>query len=181
MSLALKFYFRIMFKKGVILLLLLLAHFAWAGNPTGKPFKKKVTPEEAISFLKAHEIAVDSCHLHLYISIYEWIGTRYKYRSKKGSGGLDCSGFAKIIYKDVYHKELKGGSADIFPKTFALEKNQLEVGDLVFFKIRRNRISHVGIYLGNNKFVHSAVKGGVRIDSMESPYYKQTFFKGGRL
>jgi lipoprotein Spr len=55
------------------------------------------------------------------------------------------------------------------------------VGDLVFFKIKKNRISHVGVYLGNNKFAHSAVKGGVRIDSLDTPYYKKTFYKGGRL
>lgn len=146
-----------------------------------KPHHKKVNANEAITFLNDHQIAIDSCHLNLYTSIYEWIGTRYKYSGKKGKGGLDCSGFAKIIYKDVYHKELQGGSASIFPKTFALSKHELEVGDLVFFKIRKNRISHVGIYLGNNKFVHSAVKGGVRIDSLDSPYYKRTFYKGGRL
>ena len=87
----------------------------------------------------------------------------------------------EVIYKEVYQKELKGGSADIFPKTYSLSKEQLEVGDLVFFKIRKSRISHVGIYLGNNKFVHAAVKGGVRIDSLEAPYYKKTFYRGGRL
>lgn len=166
-----------MFKRVILFVLVILANVVFAE----KPHHKKVNADETFHFLNAHEISVDSCHLTLYTSIYEWIGTRYKYSAKNGKGGLDCSGFAKIIYKDVYQKELQGGSASIFPKTFALNKNELEVGDLVFFKIRKNRISHVGIYLGNNKFVHSAVKGGVRIDSLDSPYYKRTFYKGGRL
>lgn len=153
----------------------------FAGNTIVKRKKKIVTQEEAVSFLCAYEIEVDSCHLALYSAVYEWMGTRYKYSGKKGNGGLDCSGFAKIIYKEVYQQELKGGSADIFPKTFAINKDQLAVGDLVFFKIRKSRISHVGIYLGNNKFVHAAVKGGVRIDNLDTPYYKNSFYKGGRL
>jgi lipoprotein Spr len=161
--------------------MLFFAGQSFAGNKIEKSIKRKASQEEAFSFLCAHQIEPDSCHIDLYNTVYEWIGTRYKYSGKKGKGGLDCSGFAKIIYKDVYQKELKGGSADIFPKTYALNKNQLEVGDLVFFKIRKNRISHVGIYLGNNKFAHAAVKGGVRIDSLDSPYYKKTFYKGGRL
>jgi lipoprotein Spr len=131
--------------------------------------------------LCANQIEPDTCHFDLYNTIYEWIGTRYKYSGKKGKGGLDCSGFAKIVYKQVYHKELQGGSAAIYPKTYSLNKSELEVGDLVFFKIKKNRISHVGVYLGNNKFAHSAVKGGVRIDSLDTPYYKKTFYKGGRL
>jgi lipoprotein Spr len=174
-------YFWAMIKKIGILFLILIVGQSYAGNNAGHHGKKTATIDEAISFLGAHHIEADSCQLELYKSVYAWMGTRYKYSGKKGKGGLDCSGFAKIIYKDVYHKELKGGSADIFPKTFALNKNELAVGDLVFFKIRKNRISHVGIYLGNNKFVHSAVKGGVRIDSLDAPYYKKTFFKGGRL
>lgn len=170
-----------MIKRIGIFLLIVFASHTFAGAINGKNGKKKATQEEAVSFLCAHQINPDSCQLDLYSAVYEWIGTRYKYSGKKGKGGLDCSGFAKLIYKEVYQKELKGGSADIYPKTFSLNKNQLEVGDLVFFKIRKGRISHVGIYLGDNKFVHAAVKGGVRIDSLDAPYYKKTFYKGGRL
>jgi len=170
-----------MIKKCILLLLFVFAGQLFAGNNPSKSGKKIVSNEEAISFLSAYQIIADSCQLILYTTVYEWMGTRYKYSNKSGKGGLDCSGFAKIVYKEVYHKELKGGSAAIFPKTFSLNRSQLEVGDLVFFKIKKGRISHVGIYLGNNKFVHAAVKGGVRIDSLDAPYYKKTFFKGGRL
>jgi lipoprotein Spr len=170
-----------MIKKMNILFFFLIVAQSFAGNNTANNGRKTATNEEAISFLGAYQIEADTCQLELYKSVYALMGTRYKYSGKNGKGGLDCSGFAKIIYKEVYQKELTGGSASIFPKTFALNKNELEVGDLVFFKIKKGRISHVGIYLGNNKFVHSAVKGGVRIDSLDAPYYKKTFFKGGRL
>jgi cell wall-associated NlpC family hydrolase len=174
-------YFSSMIKRIGILLLILFAGRVFAGTNNGKTGKKNTTHEEAISFICAYQIEPDSCQLELYKTIYEWMGTRYKYSGKNGKGGLDCSGFAKIVYKQVYHKELQGGSAAIYPKTYSLKKSELEVGDLVFFKIKKNRISHVGVYLGNNKFAHSAVKGGVRIDSLDTPYYKKTFYKGGRL
>lgn len=170
-----------MIKRIIVLLLLVLTGQIMARPINGKTGKKNLSREEAISFLKAYDIEPDSCQLDLYKAVFEWMGTRYKYSGKSGKGGLDCSGFAKIIYKEVYQKELQGGSANIYPKTNSINKNELEVGDLVFFKIRKNRISHVGIYLGNNKFAHSAVKGGVRIDSLDAPYYKRTFYKGGRL
>ena len=174
-------YFRLMVKRIGIFLLMVIAGQVFAGNNNGKTGKKVASDDEAISFLCAYQIELDSCQLDLYKTVYEWMGARYKYSGKKGKGGIDCSGFAKIVYKQVYQKELQGGSASIYPKTFSLNKSELQVGDLVFFKIKKNRISHVGVYLGNNKFAHSAVKGGVRIDSLDAPYYKKTFYKGGRL
>jgi hypothetical protein len=93
-----------MIKRIGILLLIAFAGQVLAGNPTVKKRKKITTHEEAISFLCAYEIEPDSCHLALYSSVYEWMGTRYKYSGKKGKGGLDCSGFAKIIYKQLYQK-----------------------------------------------------------------------------
>jgi len=53
-------------------------------------------------------------------------------------------------------------------------------GDLVFFKIKKKRISHIGIYLGNNKFAHASVKNGVIISDMDEPYYQKRFYSGGR-
>jgi cell wall-associated NlpC family hydrolase len=170
-----------MIKRISIFLFFVFAGQVFAGNNNNRTGKKDASHEEAISFLCAYQIEPDSCQFELYKTVFEWMGTRYKYSGKTGKGGLDCSGFAKIVYKEVYHKELKGGSAAIYPKTYSINKSELQVGDLVFFKIKKNRISHVGVYLGNNKFAHSAVKGGVRIDSLDAPYYKKTFFKGGRL
>ena len=59
-------------------------------------------------------------------------------------------------------------------------KDDLKEGDLVFFKIHSRRISHVGIYLGNNKFAHASSRG-VAISSLDDNYYSRYFYKGGRL
>jgi len=145
------------------------------------PRKKELRSYEDLAAYYSHyDIKIDTCsNLNLYSRVHHYMGTPYRSRSRKG--GFDCSGFTRTIYKEVYARALMGGSADIFPKTHPVEKEDLMEGDMVFFKIRKGRISHVGVYLGNGKFAHAATKGGVRIDSLEDPYYKRSFFHGGRL
>lgn len=117
---------------------------------------------------------------YLYYQVYDWAGTHYKY-SGKTKKGIDCSGFVCRMYKDAYCIDLAGGSKDLFKTVCPLEKEELKEGDMVFFKIKKGQISHVGIYLGNNKFAHASVKQGVIISDLDEDYYKKYFFKGGRV
>ncbi len=116
----------------------------------------------------------------LYKGISEWLGVKYCY-SGDSKDGIDCSGFATTIYHDAYDKMLEGSAADIYKTVTPVKKSQLKEGDLVFFKIRRKRISHVGVYLSHNRFVHASVHDGVVVSNMNEPYYKKYFFKGGRV
>ena len=74
-----------------------------------------------------------------------------------------------------------GGSKDLWPTVKPIEKNELIEGDILFFKIKKGQISHVGVYLGNNKFAHASVQSGVIISDLNEDYYKKYFFKGGRV
>ncbi len=116
----------------------------------------------------------------LYNFINEWWNTPYKYAGNSRNG-IDCSGFSCLLLKTVYNKEIIRGSAEMFKVTERVKKEDLKEGDLVFFKIRNGRISHVGVYLANNKFVHASVKYGVIISSLDHEYYKKVFASGGRL
>jgi lipoprotein Spr len=116
----------------------------------------------------------------LFETISEWLGTRYCYAGDSKSG-IDCSGFVNELYKKAFDIALTGSSADLFKQVKPLKKSELHEGDLVFFKIRKKRISHVGIYLGQNKFAHASVKIGVTIDDLDEPYYKKYFYRGGRI
>jgi lipoprotein Spr len=117
-----------------------------------------------------------------YDVIKEWLGTPYRYagNSKKG---IDCSGFVSMFYKLVFEINLDRSSADMFRTNVVKtkQKNDLQVGDLVFFAIKKKRISHVGIYLGDNKFVQSSRSNGVIISDLDEPYYSKYFFKGGSV
>jgi cell wall-associated NlpC family hydrolase len=117
----------------------------------------------------------------LFANAYEWAGTRYQYGRAQKQKGTDCSGFVGSVYREVYCMELHRSSADIWPQAEPVRKEDLQTGDLVFFKIRKGHISHVGIYLGNNKFIHAAVKGGVIVSDLGEPYYQRYFFMGGRV
>ncbi len=116
----------------------------------------------------------------LYAAVGEWLGTRYCYAGDS-KRGIDCSGFVSELYKKAFSLALNGSSTDLFKQVKPLKKTELREGDLVFFKIRKKRISHVGIYLGQNKFAHASVKAGVTIDDLDEPYYRKFFYKGGRI
>ncbi len=103
------------------------------------------------------------------------------YRSGGGSrGGFDCSGFTSYLY-NKRGKGLPHSAAGQFHTGTKVDRSSLKQGDLVFFETVRKGISHVGVYVGDGKFVHSSSRraGGVRVDSLSSGYYSQTF-RGAR-
>ncbi len=92
--------------------------------------------------------------------------------------GFDCSGFVGYAYSAV-GVDLPRTSASMYSKAEKVEVDALEAGDLVFFATgSTNSISHVGIYVGNNKFIHSSSSKGVRIDSINMSYWKTKFVAG---
>ncbi|MFN4234921.1 MAG: C40 family peptidase [Bacteroidia bacterium] len=126
-------------------------------------------------------IQPDSCsYLPLYEEIKKWNKTRYKYAGNS-SRGIDCSGLVKKICAATYNLKLEGGSKDIFQVVDSIGKTDLMEGDLVFFKIRGNRISHVGLYLKDGYFVHASTKLGVIISHLDEPYYKKYYYASGRI
>lgn len=116
----------------------------------------------------------------LYQLIDEWWGTPYKFGGKT-KNGIDCSAFSSVLYQQCYQKTIVPPAYSIFDQCQVVEKSKLKEGDLVFFKTDKNRISHVGVYLHNNKFVHASTSKGVRIDDLNDPYYIKVFFNGGKL
>ena len=109
-----------------------------------------------------------------------WLGTPYR-RGGSSKNGTDCSGFVKNIYKNVYGLDLSHSSRDMYKEVCPVHKQELAEGDLVFFKTRGKRISHVGVYIKDNKFVHSSSRNGVIISSLDEKYYKKRYFAGGRV
>ena len=128
--------------------------------------------------LKAPKSEIDNIKLYTFID--NWYGTKYKYGGMSKSG-VDCSGFANVLYKTVYNKELPRSTTDILKTTKKVSRNKLEEGDLVLFNIRKKKNSHVGVYLINNMFVHASTSKGVIISSLDNPYYKKSYSKGGKL
>jgi murein DD-endopeptidase / murein LD-carboxypeptidase len=114
-------------------------------------------------------------------AIAEWFGTPHK-MGGCSKYGVDCSCFVKNIYKEVYGINLNRSSSGIYYNDLIpVKKEELKEGDIVCFKIRGRRISHIGIYLKNNKFVHSSRSKGVTISDLNQQYFKRRYFSGGRV
>ena len=140
-----------------------------------------ISEEEHSDFFWNACIQPDSCsYLPLYDEIKKWNKTHYKYAGNTSSG-IDCSGLVKILCAATYNIKLEGGSRDIYQVVDSIGKIELTEGDLVFFKIRGNRISHVGLYLKDGYFVHASTKLGVIISHLDEPYYKRYYYASGRI
>lgn len=117
---------------------------------------------------------------------YLWGGTTpaiFDTTGKYLSGGFDCSGFVQYIYKN-FDINLPRTTMEQVNEGTSINMNSLETGDLVFFKTNPavpSEISHVGIYIGNNKFMHSPKDNDVIKISDLTDYYKDTFVIGKRL
>ena len=116
----------------------------------------------------------------LFKLIDEWYGIPYKYGGKTKEG-IDCSNFITLILKNVYNKNITANSTTLHQMCDSINTSDLKEGDLVFFKIEQEKISHLGFYLANGRFVHATSKKGIMINSLEETYYKKHFFSAGRL
>lgn len=112
--------------------------------------------------------------------IDKWYGVPYKWGGGD-KGGVDCSHLVCKAYQDVYQKKISGTTVDLEKASSHVKETKLKEGDLVFFKIESEKVSHVGIYVINNYFLHASVKKGVMLNSLDEKYYKKYFYSGGRI
>ncbi|MEN2393159.1 C40 family peptidase [Pseudomonas halotolerans] len=112
------------------------------------------------------------------------IGTRYRFGGSS-EAGFDCSGFIGYLFREEAGMNLPRSTREMINvKAPLVARNELEPGDLLFFATngRRGRVSHAGIYLGDNQFIHSSSRrsGGVRIDNLGDSYWSKTFIEAKR-
>ena len=118
----------------------------------------------------------------LTINAMSMLGIKYKRGGNSAENGLDCSGFVRLVFKNSTATELPRTAKEISNKGDKVEPNDLQPGDLVFYNTLKKSFSHVGIYLGDNKFIHSPSAGGrVRIESMNVSYWKKRFNGARRI
>ncbi|WP_454691006.1 C40 family peptidase [Achromobacter aloeverae] len=112
-----------------------------------------------------------------------YLGIRYRFGGTSPSTGFDCSGLVSYVAQQSLGLKLPRNAAEMYQKVgVSVARNDLQVGDLVFFNTMGRRYSHVGIYLGDDRFVHSPSAGGkVRIESMELAYWSKRYNGARRI
>jgi len=130
---------------------------------------KAAKAAEAMSSLKSKA---------LYRFITDWTGVRYKLGGLD-KRGIDCSGFALLLNKQIYGVDLPRRSVEQAQVIKEKNASQLKEGDLVFFSFGGNSIDHVGVYLNHGFFVHASTSRGVIVDDLNLPAYQRVLIKAG--
>ncbi|MBT8101754.1 MAG: C40 family peptidase [Gammaproteobacteria bacterium] len=106
------------------------------------------------------------------------VGVPYRYGGST-PGGFDCSGLVQYSYSQA-GKRVPRTTGQLWSSTIAVQPNEMRVGDVLFFKVG-GKMSHVGLYLGRQRFVHAPSSGRrVAVASLDSPFYKSAFMRAGR-
>ncbi|MFT5780853.1 MAG: cell wall-associated NlpC family hydrolase [Pseudomonas sp.] len=116
---------------------------------------------------------------------FELVGTRYRRGGTSTKTGFDCSGFVGYLFREEAGIKLPRSTREMINLDAPLiAREELEPGDIVFFNNRgRGRVSHAGIYIGDDQFIHSSSSrsGGVRVDSLDSRYWRTSFMEAKRV
>lgn len=119
----------------------------------------------------------------LYKELKRWLGTPYVYAAHTCGEGTDCSGMVMEVYQTVYDIKVHRNSAKMLEQNCeTIDLDDLKEGDLVFFITSSDgHVSHVGIYLKDNKFVHASSSRGVAVDDLRQNYYATHFYTAARV
>ena len=149
--------------------------------------RKQFTPEspQADDLSQLYGIRItNEDNVTLYTEAAQWMGVPHRYGGADKKG-VDCSGFVAILYQKVYDRKLSRSSADMLKHDCRkISRSKLREGDLVFFRTesgRKKLPNHAGIYLKNDKFIHTSTSRGVMVSSLNEPYYLRTWISGGRV
>lgn len=110
------------------------------------------------------------------------LGVSYRFGGTSVSSGFDCSGFMQHIFRKTMQINLPRTSAEQAKMGVAVSRSELQPGDMVFFSTSRGRISHVGLYIGNNRFIHAPRTGkSIEITSLGNKYWNSKYVTARRV
>jgi cell wall-associated NlpC family hydrolase len=158
----------------LLIALALLPLPAFADETGSPPVFTHSTPQAAESMLgQAQEFALRAL---------SFIGVRYKWGGTSPDTGFDCSGLIRYVYAQVTGQALPYNAQEMSRIGASIDRTELQPGDLVFFNTLRKPFSHVGIYLGESRFVHAPSRGGtVEIVDMSQRYWTSRYNGARRL
>lgn len=168
-------------RSGLLLCIFLaiLIH-ACSGVKKTSTANRKLTKKEYTELSEKLQVEIDDkCNIKLYRLVADWYGVPHKDGGCEKSG-TDCSCFVRMVIDEVYNKQLPRTTGEMYKKVS--EKNgKLKEGDLLFFNTKSKSVSHVGIYLKDDLFVHVSTSKGVMINNLNETYYRKTYVGSGKV
>ena len=154
-------------------LLLLNSAPAWAEITSIQQFQQDALEATQTLTESVQEVLINALSL---------TGIKYSYGGKSPETGFDCSGFVRYVFQQSTSMTLPHGAKAISQLGQPVSQEQLQPGDLVFFNTLKSAFSHVGIYLGDHKFIHSPSSGGgVQVVDMTDNYWSKRFNGARRI
>lgn len=153
----------------IFLIFILTVSFYWTGiAPAQAAESDPVFPSAASAEQDRSDLLFYALNL---------IGTAYKYGGDSPLTGMDCSGFVHYVYRNVTGLELPRTTQDLSVTGESIHAKDLRLGDLVFFNTMKRAFSHVGIYLGEHRFIHApgSKTGEIMISDMTQEYWSKRF------
>ena len=158
----------------ILAILFALSNTAYAESPMAEP-----APQASSAALPASDNKIQDILLYA-LSLN---GSHYKFGGMSADTGFDCSGFVSHVFQQAAGLALPHNARAISHAGEQITRTELQPGDLVFFNTLRRAFSHVGIYLGDNRFIHasSSTRGDVMISNLTEKYWSKRFEGGRRL
>jgi len=169
-------------RRDIVLALLVAGLVAVASPATAQDGANRTFAETASSTVKDAAFTAFASARNLTSAALDLIGIRYKWGGNTPETGLDCSGLVRYVFQQVTGVTLPRTARDMSRLGEKVAVADLRPGDLVFFNTRRFAFSHVGIYLGDNRFVHAPRRGReVEIATLESSFWQKRFDGARRM
>ncbi len=159
-------------------ILLSVAVIALSGIGTAQAIEQQPKLSDEPSLLERYTNSAQD----LILKGLELVGINYRRGGTNPDSGLDCSGFVQLVFKDAVGMLLPRTAKEQSQVGNVIDKDELKPGDLVFFNTMRRTFSHVGIYLGDNRFLHAPRTGAeVRVEDMSQGYWTKRYNGARRL
>ncbi len=153
-----------------------LAVAAPADDETIKPLVEKGLISHFADQLSSAKDKASGQATGLITQAMDLLGVPYRRGGSSEASGFDCSGFVRYLYENSVGQLLPRRAEEQARSTEVIDRSELKPGDLVFFNTMKRAFSHVGIYVGDGKFIHSPRAGkSVKVDDMRSAYWQKRF------
>lgn len=168
-------------RRPLLVAVALVALHATAANAAERHADRSIADAARVSLAEAATRMVEGTR-EIGLFALSLVGIDYRYGGETPDSGLDCSGLIRYVFQQVTGVTLPRTAKELSRIGKDIRAADLEPGDLVFFNTRRFAFSHVGIYLGNDRFIHAPSRGGeVGVASLASAYWQKRYNGARRL